>query len=63
MEEFINYMTVEELYQWAKARNLEKKTIITYDNYGELNHYISSDLIDVTDTDELCIQTRGDLDV
>ena len=55
MEEYINYMTVEELYQWAKARNLEKKTIITYDNYGELNHYISSDLIEVTDTDELCI--------
>lgn len=55
MEEYINYMTVEELYQWAKARNLEKKTIITYDNYGELNHYISSDMIDVTDTDELFI--------
>lgn len=55
MEEFISYMTVEEPYQCAKARNLEKKTIITYDNYGELNHYISSDLIDVTDTDELCI--------
>lgn len=55
MEELISYMTVEELYQWAKARNLEKKTIITYDNYGELCHYISSDLIDVTDTDELRI--------
>lgn len=55
MEDYINCMTVEELYRWAKARNLEKKTIITYDNYGELNHYISSDLIDVTDTDELCI--------
>lgn len=55
MEEYIKYMTVEELYQWAKARNLEKKTIITYDNYGELNHYISSDEIDVTDTDELRI--------
>lgn len=26
MEELISYMTVEELYQWAKARNLEKKT-------------------------------------
>ena len=56
MEDYIKYMTVEELYQWTKARNLEKKTIITYDNYGELNHYISSDLIDVTDTDELRIQ-------
>lgn len=56
MKEVINYMTVEELYQWAKARNLEKMTIITYDNYGELNHYISSDMIDVTDTDELRIQ-------
>ena len=55
MNEIIECMTVEELYQWAKARNLEKKTIITYDNYGELNHYISSDLIDVTDTDELAI--------
>lgn len=55
MEEYIKYMTVEELHQWAKARNLEKKTIITYDNYGELNHYISSDEIYVTDTDELCI--------
>lgn len=55
MEDFINYMTVEELYNWAKARNLEKKTIITYDNYGELNHYIFSDEIDVTDTDELRI--------
>lgn len=55
MKEVINYMTVEELYQWAKARNLEKMTIITYDNYGELNHYISSDMIDVTDTDELRI--------
>lgn len=55
MKEDIKYMTVEELYQWAKARNLEKKTIITYDNYGELNHYISSDMIDVTDTDELAI--------
>ncbi len=56
MEGLIKYMTVEELHQWAKARNLEKKTIITYDNYGELNHYISSDLIDVTETDELRIQ-------
>lgn len=56
MEEYIKYMTVEELYRWAKSRNLEKRTIVTYDNYGELNHYISSDLIDVTDTDELCIQ-------
>ncbi len=55
MEGLIKYMTVEELHQWAKARNLEKKTIITYDNYGELNHYISSDLIDVTETDELRI--------
>lgn len=55
MEEYIKYMTVEELYRWAKARNLEKKTIITYDDCGELNHYISSDLIDVTDTDELRI--------
>lgn len=55
MEELIRYMTVEDLYKWTKARNLEKKTIVTYDNYGELNHYISSDLINVTDTDELCI--------
>lgn len=56
MEDFINYMTVEELYNWAKARNLEKKTIITYDNYGELNHYIFSDQITVTSHDELSIQ-------
>lgn len=56
MEELISYMTVEELYQWAKARNLEKKTIITYDEYGDLDHYVSSDQIEVTDTDELCIQ-------
>ena len=55
MNDIIEYMTVEELYQWAKARNLEKKTIVTYDNYGELNHYVSSDLIDVTPTDELVI--------
>ena len=55
MEDFINYMTVEELYNWAKARNLEKKTIITYDNYGELNHYIFSDQITVTSHDELSI--------
>lgn len=55
MEELISYMTVEELYQWAKARNLEKKTIVTYDNYGELNHYISSDEIEVRNTDELFI--------
>lgn len=61
MEKSLRYMTVEELYQWAKARNLEKKTIVTYDNYGELNHYIFSDEIDVTDTDELRIQNRGDL--
>lgn len=56
MEDFINYMTVEELYQWAKARNLEKKTIIAYDEYGDLDHYVSSDQIEVTDTDELRIQ-------
>lgn len=55
MEDFINYMTVEELYQWAKARNLEKKTIIAYDEYGDLDHYVSSDQIEVTDTDELRI--------
>ena len=56
MEEYINYMTVEELYNWAKARNLEKKTIITFDEYGDLDHYVSSDQIEVTDTDELSIQ-------
>lgn len=56
MNEQINYMTVEELYDWAKARNLEKKTIVTFDNYGELCHYISSDQIDITDTDEIRIQ-------
>lgn len=55
MEELISYMTVEELYQWAKARNLEKKTIITCDEYGDLDHYVSSDQIEVTDTDELHI--------
>ena len=55
MEEYINYMTVEELYNWAKARNLEKKTIITFDEYGDLDHYVSSDQIEVTDTDELSI--------
>ena len=56
MEELISYMTVEELYQWAKARNLEKRTIVTFDNYGELCHYISSDEIEVRNTDELFIQ-------
>ena len=55
MEDFINYMTVEELYNWAKARNLEKKTIITFDEYGDLDHYVSPDQIEVTDTDELRI--------
>ena len=58
MEELIGYMTVEELYQWAKSRNLEKRTIVTYDNYGELCHYISSDEIEVRNTDELFIQNR-----
>ncbi len=56
MEELISYMTVEELYQWAKARNLEKMTIITNDEYGDLDHYIRSDEIEVTDTNELRIQ-------
>ena len=56
MEEYINYMTVEQLYQWAKARNLEKKTIVTFDNHGELGHHISSDEIEVTRHDELRIQ-------
>lgn len=56
MEELISYMTVEELYQWAKARNLEKRTIVTFDNCGELCHYISSDEIEVRNTDELFIQ-------
>lgn len=55
MEELISYMTVEELYQWAKARNLEKRTIVTFDNYGELCHYISSNEIEVRNTDELFI--------
>lgn len=55
MEELISYMTVEELYQWAKARNLEKRTIVTFDNCGELCHYISSDEIEVRNTDELFI--------
>ena len=55
MNESIRYMTVEELYNWAKARNLEKKTIVTFDNYGELCHYISSDQIKVTSHDELSI--------
>ena len=55
MEELISYMTVEELYQWAKARNLEKMTIITNDEYGDLDHYSRSDEIEVTDTNELRI--------
>ena len=55
MNNIIEYMTVEELYNQAKARNLEKKTIVAYDNYGELNLYVSSNLIDVTPTDELVI--------
>ena len=52
----MDYMTAEDLYNWAKERNLEKLPILTYDNYGELCHYISSDLIDVSETDDLVIQ-------
>lgn len=52
----MDYMTAEDLYLWAKERNLEKLPILTYDNCGELCHYISSDLIDVSETDDLVIQ-------
>ena len=51
----MDYMTAEDLYLWAKERNLEKLPILTYDNCGELCHYISSDLIDVSETDDLVI--------
>lgn len=51
----MDYMTAEDLYLWAKERNLEKLPILTYDNYGELCHYISSDLIGVSETDDLVI--------
>ena len=52
----MQYMTVEELYTWAKKRNLEKLPILTYDNYGELCHYVDSDQIEISETNDLIIQ-------
>lgn len=51
----MQYMTVEELYTWAKKRNLEKLPILTYDNYRELCHYVDSDQIEVSETNDLII--------
>lgn len=45
----MDYMTAEDLYLWAKERNLEKLPILTYDNYGELCHSVDSELIKVRD--------------
>ena len=43
----MDYMTAEDLYTWAKERNLENLPILTYDNYGELCHSIDPELIEV----------------
>lgn len=45
------YLTVAQLYEWAKERGLENKCILTYDSYGELCHYVDSDEIEVKDED------------
>lgn len=47
----MNYMTVTQLYKWAKERGLENKCILTFDNYGELCHYVDSDEIEVKGED------------
>ena len=47
----MNYMTVAQLYEWAKERGLENKCILTFNNYGELCHYVDSDEIEVKDED------------
>lgn len=43
----MDYMTAEDLYLWAKKRNLEKLPLLTFDSYGELCHSIDSELIEV----------------
>lgn len=43
----MDYMTAEDLYIWAKVRNLERLPILTYDGYGELCHSIDPELIEV----------------
>lgn len=47
----MQYMTVAQLYEWANERGLENKCILTYNNYGELFHYIDSDEIEVRGED------------
>ena len=51
----MNYMTAEDLYIWAKVRNLERLPILTFDSYGELCHYVDSDQIEVSETNDLVI--------
>lgn len=43
----MDYMTAEDLYLWAKERNLERLPILTFDNCGELCHSVDSELIEV----------------
>lgn len=47
----MNYMTVAQLYEWAKERSLENKCILTFNNYCELCHYVDSDEIKVKGED------------
>lgn len=47
----MNYMTVAQLYEWTKERGLENKCILTFDNYGELCHYVDSGEIEVRGED------------
>lgn len=47
----MNYMTVAQLYEWTKERGLENKCILTFNNYGELSHYVDSGEIEVKGED------------
>lgn len=47
----MQYMTVAQLYEWAKERGLENKCILTFDNCGELCRYADSDEIEVRGED------------
>lgn len=48
-------MTAEDLYLCAKKRSLEKLPILTYDIDGELCHYVDSDQIEDSETNDLVI--------